>query len=91
MATRTRTAITPREVQRSLARKTQKFAALLEAGDSVYTVVHNMSTRDVQVQVWEAADGGALVVPTLTRDDENTVTVDFGAATVADHRAVIIG
>ena len=66
------------------------------AGDTAYTVTHNLGTRDVIVQVIDFGDAGTnatyeTVYAEVTRNATNTCVVTFGAApgTSQDYRVLV--
>lgn len=72
---------------------TQKFA--MSIGDGVATsfiVNHNFDTRDVVVEVYDAATW-TTVFAQVVRTDENNVTVDFNVPPPAAdaYRVVVVG
>lgn len=73
--------------------KTDSFAVLVgDATATSFTVTHNFGTRDVQVEVYEAASPFAKVVADVDHATTNTVTVKFAVAPVQDeYRVVVVG
>lgn len=73
--------------------KTDSVAALVGDGTATsFTVTHNFGTRDVQVQVYEAATPFAQVVADVDHATTNTVTVKFAVAPAQDeYRVVVVG
>jgi len=78
----------------------RKFAADLSASSNVvvsgagtvFTVTHNLNTRDVQIQVYEAAAEWNNVEVDTERTTVNTTTIRFGTAPAAGaYRVVITG
>lgn len=70
--------------------RNNKFVALLGDGTAtVFPVVHNLGTSDVDVVVRIAATG-ELVDPDVFVTDANTVTVDFGSAPSVDEYRVVV-
>lgn len=67
---------------------TRKFAALVGAGTSV-TVAHNLNTLDVQVQVYEVANGETIECD-VTRSTVNQITLGFVTAVVANAFRVVV-
>jgi hypothetical protein len=56
------------------------------------TVTHNLSTRDVTVQVYETASPYAQVLPDVEATTTNTVTIKFATApTTNQYRVVVTG
>jgi hypothetical protein len=70
-----------------------KFSATI--GDGAATsipVVHNLNTRDVQVDVYSTSAPYDTVYAEVQRTDANTVTVEFGTApTSGQYRVVVVG
>jgi hypothetical protein len=65
-------------------------------GDSTtssFTITHNLGTRDVQVEVYDAASPYDCVVVDVERSTTNAVVVRFASAPVTgvNYRAVIVG
>jgi hypothetical protein len=73
--------------------KTDSFAALVgNASATSFTVTHNLGTRDVQVEVYEAGSPFAKVVADVEHSTTNTVTVKFAVAPAQDeYRVVVVG
>jgi len=78
----------------------RKFAADLSASSNVvvsgagtvFVVTHNLNTRDVQIQVYEAAAEWNNVEVDTERTTVNTTTIRFGTAPAAGaYRVVITG
>jgi len=63
-----------------------------DAAATVFTLTHNLNTRDVQVIVYESASPWADVMPTVDRPSVNTVRLSFSIAPTANQfRAVVVG
>lgn len=73
--------------------KTDSFAVLVGDGTATsFTVTHNFGTRDVQVDLYEAASPYAKVVADVDHSTTNTVTVKFATAPAQDeYRVVVVG
>ena len=73
--------------------KTDSFSATIgDNSATTFTVTHNFGTRDVQVQVYEAANPFAQVVADVDHATTNTVTVKFAVAPAQDeYRVVVVG
>jgi len=68
----------------------QQHQAAVPAGDSV-SIIHNLHSRDVTVQVYRVSDGRDVAVE-VQRSDADTVVLHFGAAVAAgEYRVVIQG
>lgn len=76
-------------VEHSIARK---YATALSGSATSYTVTHNLNTRDVVVQVYEANTPYAQVETAVEYATADTVTVYFNTApTSGDYRVVVTG
>ena len=74
-----------------LARISAQNCAASSAGVSTTTVVHNLGTSDVIVQVYEVATG-LTVIADVDRDNTNQVTVVInGTVSLGDYRIVVTG
>lgn len=74
-----------------LARVASQGCAASSAGTSTTTVVHNLGTTSVIVQVFEVATG-ATVVADVVRADTNTLTVTIlGTVLSGDYKIVVTG
>lgn len=80
-----------RTVAEELDAAPRRHAETLGAGSATYTVTHNLDTRDVIVQVYQAASPFGPATPTISRVDVNSVEIDFGGPTADDYRVVVIG
>lgn len=71
----------------------RKFSSTVGDGSATsIAVVHNLNTRDVEVQVYSAAAPYDTVYAEVQRTDVNTVTVLFGQApTSGQYRVVVMG
>jgi hypothetical protein len=58
--------------------------------DSVYTISHNLNTREVVVQVRENFGDFSLVEPAVTYDSTNIVSIDMGDVINTDSYLVIV-
>lgn len=74
-----------------LARIAAQNCAASSAGVSSTTVVHNLGTSDVIVQVYEVSTG-LTVIADVDRDNTNQVTVVInGSVSIGDYRIVVTG
>ena len=74
-----------------LARISAQNCAASVAGVSTTTVVHNLGTSDVIVQVYEVSTG-MTVIADIDRDNTNQVTVVInGTISLGDYRIVVTG
>jgi hypothetical protein len=77
----------------TLATFMRRYSTLI--GDAVATsiaVTHNLNTRDIVVQVYDAAAYTVITPTSITRTDVNTVTLGYGAAPALNaHRVVVMG
>lgn len=74
-----------------LARISAQNCAASSSGVSTTTVVHNLGTSDVIVQVYEVATG-LTVIADVDRDNTNQVTVVInGTVSLGDYRIVVTG
>lgn len=73
--------------------KTDKFSVTIgDANATSFTVTHNLGSRDVQVDVYEAASPYAKVIADVDHATTNTVTVKFAVAPAVDeYRVVVVG
>ena len=55
-----------------------------------YTITHGLSSRDVVVQVYDAATYADVTPSSVVRTTPNAVTVTFGAPPAADSRRVVV-
>lgn len=73
--------------------KTDSYSALV--GDTLatdWTVTHSLGTRDVQVEIYEAAAPYAKVIADVEHTSTSAVTVKFAAAPAQDeYRVVVVG
>lgn len=71
----------------------RKYAAAVGDGNATsIAVTHGLATRDVQVQLYQAASPYAQVLCDVEHTDANTVTLKFAAApTSGQYRVVITG
>lgn len=67
---------------------TRKFSATLGAGTSI-AVNHNLNTLDVQVQIYEIADGATVECDVL-RTTVNQITLGFPVAIIASAFRVVV-
>lgn len=75
----------------TLARIASQGCAASSAGVSSTTVVHNLGTTSVIVQIFEVATG-ATVYGDITRDNTNQVTVVLnGTISLGDYKIVVTG
>jgi hypothetical protein len=60
---------------------------------SSFTITHNLGTRDIQVQVYDAASPHDTVEVDIERSTTNAVIVRFASApaTGVNYRVVIVG
>jgi hypothetical protein len=63
------------------------------AATTAFTITHNLGTRDVQVEVYDAASPYDCVVVDVERTSTSVVTVRFATAPIVgvNYRAVVIG
>jgi hypothetical protein len=74
-----------------LARIAAQSCAASSGGVSTTTVVHNLGTTDVMVQVYEVSTG-MTVIADVDRDNTNQVTVVInGTVSLGDYRIVVTG
>jgi hypothetical protein len=80
-------------LQTALDARMRRYSTLI--GDGVATsiaVTHSLNTRDVVVQVYDAAAYTVITPTSITRTDANTVTLGYGAAPALNaHRVVVMG
>jgi len=71
---------------------TKKVSATVGNGAATsFAITHNLGTRDVQVQIYDAATHDTVECD-VVRDDVNTVTVGFSVAPATNsYRVVIVG
>ena len=71
-----------------------KYTTTLEGDNSTrtFTVTHNLGSRDVTVQVYDASSYEEVIVD-ITRTTTNTATIGFASApaTGTDYKVVVIG
>ena len=71
---------------------TTKVSATITGAGTTHTVTHNLNTRDITVQVYEAVSPYAQVFPDLELVSVNAVDVKFSVAPGSDsYRVVVIG
>ena len=71
---------------------TTKVSATVTGSGTTHTVTHNLNTRDITVQVYEAVSPYAQVFPDLELVSVNAVDVKFSVAPGSDsYRVVVIG
>lgn len=72
---------------------TRKYAALVGNGsNTTITVTHNLNTRDVTVEVYEAASPYEKVYPDIKHATADTVDLVFASAPAEDaYKVVVIG
>lgn len=68
----------------------KSYSTTLTAGQTSYTVTHNLNTKDVAINIYEVT-GGATALADSVRTDENTATFTFAIPLAADLRVVIMG
>lgn len=69
----------------------RRYATTIGDGAAtLFTITHNLGTRDVQVQVYDAADPWDDIFVGAERTTINTVTVRFGAAPATNSRRVVV-
>jgi len=68
---------------------TQKYTHTQSSGSVTWTVVHNLGTNDVIVQIFDAPQGNVVIPNNIDIVDTNTVSVTFTAAQTG--KAVVIG
>jgi hypothetical protein len=80
-------------LQTALDARMRRYSTLI--GDGVATsiaVTHSLNTRDIVVQVYDAAAYTVITPASITRTDANTVTLGYGAAPALNaHRVVVMG
>lgn len=70
----------------------KSYSQTLSTSATSYTITHNLGTRDVEVQVYEASNNYERIWVTDRRPTINTVTLMFTTApTVNQYRVVIQG
>ena len=71
---------------------TTKVSATITGAGTTHTVTHNLNTRDITVQVYEAVSPYAQVFPDLELVSVNAVDVKFSVAPGSDsYRVVVVG
>jgi hypothetical protein len=80
--------ITAAEPETTMAYK--KTFLIGNGTDSVYTISHNLNTREVVVQVRENFGDFSLVEPAVTYDSTNIVSIDMGDVITTDSYLVIV-
>lgn len=72
-----------------LSRKVTKSVG--NASDTSFTIVHAFNTRDVMIQVYDAATYDTVIADTV-RTDADTVTVSFSVAPASNaYKVIVIG
>ncbi len=70
----------------------RKHAETLATSSTTYSIIHNLGSLDVTVQVYEAATPYAQVEADIQRTGVNTVVVNFATAPApGEYRVVIVG
>lgn len=70
---------------------TRKYSTAIGNGsNTTLTVTHNLGTRDVTVQIYEAADPWAQVLADVFADTTNTVDITFASAPSSSQYRVIV-
>jgi hypothetical protein len=74
----------------ALAARVQSYAATVGDGSTTtFTITHNLGSRDVTVQIYEAATPYGQVWATIKRATTNTVTVTFSTAPTTNQYRVV--
>lgn len=86
-------AVTADAVAVDLAVVVRKFSVSIGDGTATtFTVTHNLGTRDVTVEIYEAAAPYTSVLADVTHDTTNTIVVAFFIApTASQYRVVVHG